>query len=123
MNRVSNHDVLRLAMFKCVKDLDHYECNEILEVGMFKTNPIRGLYPVFIPSEDYITIALESDDRVWAKLTVPLKTGALFITDLTFEISPAAVEPEEIMEHLLIAVVRTIRTFRIKRGSMPTNAL
>lgn len=112
MNIVTDSDALRLAIFKCIQVIDEYQ--RVDRLGKFSTNPLRGLTPLFIPKDDVCSITLDGVDVIYGLVKWPLKDGELRITDLTFEVSPLAIDTEEIMEFLMIAVVRVLRDFKVK---------
>lgn len=118
MNEVISCTVLRHTIFKCIRDLDKYSHADIPRVGEFNTNQLHGLVPRFIPKADSVSIILDGGDVIYGRVKWPIKNGELFLTDLTFEVSPRAVDTEEIMEFLLIAVVRVIRNFELKVNAL-----
>lgn len=114
MNTVTDCDAVQLAIFKCIQVIDKYHRVDMQRLGKFGTNSLRGLTPRFIPKDDSSSIILDGDDAIYGLVRWPLKDGELLITDLTFEVSPRAIDTEEIMEFLMVAVVRVLRDLKVK---------
>lgn len=111
----SNHGKeLKLSIFKILKELVKWYGNELPKPQTINASYVRDLKPVWIQNETYLTILMDTEDLTFASVTFDYqrKYSELLFTDLTFFVSDKAVSQEEVLEHLLIGVVRLYTKFK-----------
>lgn len=113
MNIITEHDETTLTIFKVLRELNKWH-RDAAKVPQFSTSPVRGITPVWRPGKDGITILMDTPDRTYASINWKPKGSELFITDITFSVSEVVAVPDEMLEHMLIGVVRLYSQFKEK---------
>ena len=113
MNIITEHNETTLTIFKVLRELNKWHPDPA-KVEQFNVDNVRGLTPTWRPGKDGLTILMDTDHRTYASIKWKPKGSELFITDLTFRISEAVIDQNEMLEHLLIGVVRLYSTFKEK---------
>lgn len=109
---------LKLSIYKILKEANKWYREDYLEVGKLYADPVRGLVPVWGPVKDSQIIRLEGEVYNACVITHPIKSGELFLTDLTFHVAPEAVDEAEVLEHMLVGLVRLYTQFKEKVNAL-----
>ena len=114
MKEITTYNETTLTIFKLLREANRWY-SDALAVGEFKVANVRGLTPMWRPHEGRLTILMDTDHRTYATIEWTPKDGELFIQDVKFRISEAAVDHDEMLEHMLIGTVRLYSKFKDKQ--------
>lgn len=114
MNESNHSKELKLSIYKILKELVKWYRDELPKPQTITASYVRDLKPIWMQHETYLNIAMDTDDCTYAMVTFDYnsKFNELLYTDLKFIVSKRVVSEEEVLEHLLVGVVRLYTKFK-----------
>lgn len=103
---------LKLSIYKILKEANKWYREDYLKTGIIQSYHIKGLLPTWSTTNDVLSVTLDGGHCNYCVVTHQIKSGELCLTDLTFHIAPEAADEAEVLELMLIGVVRLYAQFK-----------
>lgn len=108
---------LKLSIYKILKEANKWYREDFVRVGALKAPAVRGLLPTWQTRDNVLTVRMEAEHCNYVVVSFEIKSGELFLTDLTFHVSPEVIYEFEGLELMLLGLVRLYASFKEARDA------